>query len=373
MSRELREERGAAPRTGRRGAARRSHRAEPAGAGENGTGIAARRGRLRPTMRDVAARAGVSLKTVSRAVNGEGSIAATTVERVNAAIEELGFLRNDLARSLRSKDGSRMIGLVIEDLSNPFYSGIARGLEEAASGRGYMTVIASSEEDPARERDLVAALVARRVEGIVIVPAGKQHKYLQSELDAGLRVVFVDRPPGQLRADTLLLDNRGASCAAVETLVDEGHHCIALVSDATELYAVGERVRGYREALQKRGLAHNPALEYIGAHTAERAEQGAVELLARSPRPTAIFCTNNRTAIGALRAVVRARADVAVIGFDDFELADILPIRIRVLRHDPVDLGRQAGEALFARIDGATAPPRRSVVKPELVWRGVGG
>jgi LacI family transcriptional regulator len=327
-------------------------------------------GRSRPTMRDVAARAGVSLKTVSRVVNGEAAIAPATMQRVNEAIEELGFLRNDLARSLRSKGGSRMIGLVIEDLSNPFYSGIAKGLEEEATARGYMVVIASSEEDAARERDIIGALCSRRVEGIVLVPAGKQHKYLQSEMDSGLKVVFVDRPPGRIGADTLLLDNRGASRTAVETLVDEGHRKIALVSDAMETYAVGERVRGYREALTRRGLKPNPRLECIGAHTAERAENAAEELLSRA-HPTAIFCTNNRTAIGVVRAVVRARADVAIIGFDDFELADLLPIRIRVLRHDPTELGRQAGLTLFARIDGVTAPPARAVVTPELVWRGV--
>lgn len=328
-------------------------------------------GRARPTMRDVAERAGVSLKTVSRVVNRESAISTGTAERVNAAIEELGFVRNDLARSLRSSGGSRMIGLVIEDLANPFYSGIAKGLEEEATARGYLAVIASSEEDANRERELVDALCSRRVEGIVIVPAGRQHKYLQPEIDAGLRVVFVDRPPGGLRADTLLLDNRGASRGAVETLISEGHTSVAVVSDDVELHTLGERVRGYREALVKRGIEPDPALERLGVHTAEGAEQATADLLSHAPRPTAIFCTNNRTAIGAVRAVLRAGADIAIIGFDDFELADLLPIRIRVLRHDPVELGRQAGVTLFARIDGETNPPVKAVVKTELVWRGV--
>jgi LacI family transcriptional regulator len=308
---------------------------------------------------------------VSRVVNQEPSIAPATFDKVNEAIAELGYLRNDLARGLRSKVGSKMIGLVIEDLGNPVYSGMAKGLEEVATARGYMTVIASSEEDAARERELVTALCSRRVEGIVIVPAGRQHRYLQAEIAAGVKVVFVDRPPGGLRADTLLFDNRGASRRAVETLILEGHRRIGLVTDSVEVHALGERVRGYRDALLKHGLTPDPRLEVVGVHTAEEAQHAAEELVGRSPGATAVFCSNNRSAIGAVRAIVRARADIAVVGYDDFELADLLPIPIRVLRHDFVDLGRAAGAALFGRIDGAVTPPARTVVRPELVWRGL--
>lgn len=321
-------------------------------------------------MRDVAERAGVSLKTVSRVVNGEPAISAATAERVNIAIDELGYMRNDLARSLRSKGASRMVGLVIEDLSNPFYSGIAKGVEEEAAARGYMVITGSSEEDPARERELVGALASRRVEGIVLVPAGREHRYLLPDIEAGLQFVFVDRPPGRIQADSILFDNRGASRGATRTLIEEGHRKIGLVSDSLGLYAVGERVRGYREALDKNGLVPNPELECVDIHTVEQAEVAAATLIARQ-RPTAIFCTNNRAAIGVVRAVVRAKAKIAIIGFDDFELADLLPIRIRVLRHDPVEVGRQAVRRLFVRIDGTDDPPMRSVVKPELVWRGI--
>jgi LacI family transcriptional regulator len=163
-------------------------------------------------MRDVASSAGVSLKTVSRVVNRESGVQAGTAARVEAAIAELGFARNDIARSLRHGRAGA-IGLVIEDVANPFYSAIARTVEDVAHARGHMLIIGSCEEDPERERQLVLRLLRRSVDALVIVPAGADHRYLLPELQAGTPVVFVDRPPGGIEADTVMLDNRGGARA----------------------------------------------------------------------------------------------------------------------------------------------------------------
>src|ERR687895_732453 len=201
----------------------------------------------RPTMRDVASLAGVSLKTVSRVINDEPGVAVATAARVGDAIQELGFERNDLARSLRQGRTSSTLGLVIEDVSNPFYSSIAQAVEAAARERGYLLITASCEEDPDRERELVQALLRRRVDALLLVPASRDHEYLARA--GGTPVVFLDRPPVGLDADCVLLDNFGGARRAVEHLIAHGHERIAMVGDTAELFTAAERLAGYREAL----------------------------------------------------------------------------------------------------------------------------
>src|SRR4051812_5123476 len=169
----------------------------------------------RPTMRHVADKAGVSLKTVSRVINDEPGVAPDTADRVNAAIALLGFRRNDLARSLKKGTTSSTLGLVIEDVANPFYSGIAQAVADAATRRGFMLIIGSCEEDPERERELILALLRRRVAALLLAPAATDQKWLEQELKPATPVVFVDRPPNGLAADTVLIDNAGGARAAV--------------------------------------------------------------------------------------------------------------------------------------------------------------
>src|SRR3954465_4578996 len=163
-------------------------------------------------MRDVAHTAGVSLKTVSRVINAEAGVAPATAARVAEAIDALGFERNDLARTLRQGGSSAPLGLVIEDVANPFYATIAQAVEAAARDRGFLLITASAREDAERERELVSALLRRRVDALLIVPAGPDHRYLASSS----RAVFLDRPPLGIEADTVLLDDHGGARSAVE-------------------------------------------------------------------------------------------------------------------------------------------------------------
>ena len=180
-------------------------------------------------MKDVAQAAGVSLKTVSRVVNGEPGVGAETARRVTESISWLGFRRNDLARSLRRS--SATLGLIIDDLANPFYSAIARSVEDMARRQGYVVITASSEESAERERELVATLLSRQVEGLLLVPAAREHDYLRRELSLGTEVVFLDRPPGGIDADVVLIDNAGGARAGVEHLLAQGHRRIGLLGD----------------------------------------------------------------------------------------------------------------------------------------------
>ena len=315
---------------------------------------------VRPTMRDVASTAGVSLKTVSRVVNREPGVRADTAARVEAAIADLGFARNDVARSLRhGRTGA--IGLVIEDVANPFYSAIARTVEDVAHARGHILITGSCEEDPEREQ-------------LLVVPAGSDHRYLELELRAGKPIVFLDRPPGAIAADTVLLDNVGGARAGVAHLVAHGHERIAFVGDPPSLHTAGERLAGYRRALAEADFAERTELLRAGTHDATGAEQAVRDLL-RLPlgrRPTALFCANNRNTVGALRAARDHPKPLALVGFDDFELADMLPTPVTVVRHAPEDMGRIAVELAYARLDGDGGPPQHRTMPCELVARGSG-
>jgi LacI family transcriptional regulator len=330
-------------------------------------------------MRDVAHTAGVSLKTVSRVINAEAGVTPVTAAKVTEAIDALRFERNDLARSLRQGRSSSTLGLVIEDLANPFYSAVAQAVEAVARDRGFLLITASAREDAERERELIGALLRRRVDALLIVPAGPDHRSMTSATPT----VFLDRPPQGIEADTVLFDNLGGARRAVEHLIAHGHTRIACVADTAELYTVRERLAGYREALSAAGLEQDPALIASGNHDGPAAHV-AVEHLLGLPdkrRPTAIFAANNRNTVGALhalaergaQAVARPLAEtgpVALVGFDDFELADLLGTT--VVRADPWRLGEQAAVLAFARLDGDDRPPLEITVPTELIVRGSG-
>jgi LacI family transcriptional regulator, galactose operon repressor len=328
--------------------------------------------RPRPTMRDVAQRAGVSLKTVSRVINAEAGVAADTAARVGTAIAELGFQRNDLARSLRQGNSSSTIGLVIEDIGNPFYSAIAQAVEAAAREHDCLLITSSCEEDPERERELVRTLMRRRVDALLIVPASRDHAYLPRELGGRTPIVFLDRPPEGVEADCVLLDNLGGAGTAVAHLIAGGHRRIAYVADPDTLYTAAERLAGYRAAMAAAGVPVDPELVRLGSHDAAQAEAVVRELLAlpADRRPTALFCGNNRHTVGALHALRGLDDEIALVGFDDFELADLLGTT--VVRHDSQDLGVHAAALAFGRLDGDDGPPRRVTVETRLVQRGSG-
>ncbi len=325
-------------------------------------------------MRDVAERAQVSLKTVSRVINGEPGVAPATAARVTQSIAELGFRRNDLARSLRQGSTSATLGLVIEDVANPFYSAVAQAVENAARERGYLLITGSCEEDPQRERELIQALMGRRVDALLLVPAGRErdHGWLEREVLETTPVVFLDRPARGIEADAVLLDNAGGARAAVEHLLAGGHRRIAYVGDVPELFTASERLAGYHAALAAAGVEPDPRL------VIQAAPDGApslVQSLLEFPpgaAPTAIFTGNNRHTLGAVRALRGREHEIALVGFDDFELAELLAMPTTVVKHDSFRMGTEAAALAFARLDGSTAPSQRLVLGTELIARGSG-
>jgi LacI family transcriptional regulator len=320
-------------------------------------------------MTDVAEKAGVSLKTVSRVVNAEPGVAPETAERVRAAIEQLGFRRNYVARALRRGQRFRMLGLVIEDVANPFYSAIARGVEEVTREHGQLLLTGSSDEDPVRERELAQLFCERRVDGLLVVPAGDDHRYLLPELRVGMHVVFIDRPPGNIEADAVLLDNVGGARAAAEHLLRRGHERIAIVVDDMAILTQRERWLGFCDELARAGKPVDDALVRVGVHDVEVAQRVVGDLLTLPHPPTAIFAGNNRVSIGALRALAATGAGVEVVGFDEVELAGLLARPLSTISYDPADLGRFAARLLHRRLEGDESPPQRVIVPTQLVAR----
>lgn len=326
-------------------------------------------------MEDVAALAGVSLKTVSRVVNHEPGVSSALAERVRVASEKLEFRPNRTASSLRRRDGrTGSVGLLLEDLANPYSAAIVRAVEDAARPRGVTVLAGSLDEDPDREHALVREFVARRVDGMIIAPAADDHSYLLSERRSGVAMVFVDRPPRFLEADTVLVSNRSGVEVGVRHLIEHDHRRIAYVGGPGNIATMAERRQGYLDALRQAGLAQHDSLLVTSVLSLTSAEDAVLGLLRLASPPTAIFAAQNFLTVGAIRALRRTGHlhDVAVVGFDDFLLADLLDPPVTVVAQDPGAIGAIAAKRLFHRIDGDTSPAATEILDPQLIVRGSG-
>jgi LacI family transcriptional regulator len=324
----------------------------------------------RVTLRDVALEAGVSIKTVSRVVNGEPTVNAAMAGRVAGVVERLGYRPNELARSLKGRR-SRTIGLVIDDVSNPFMAVCAQAIEGVAAEHGHALILCDSHADLQTEDAYVGLLTQRQVDGLLLVPARGRNAHLKTEQQAGLPVVAFDRPAEGVRTDSVLVENRVGAREATEHLIGHGHERVAFVGDVRHYYTARKRLEGYEEALE---AADQEPLYSLDAHSIEQGEEAVKGFLGSPDPPTALFAANILTALGALRAIedlgLRVPEDVAVIGFDDFELAHVLRPRFTLVCQPAAELGRRAAEMLFDRLEGRGPPePRRLVLPTELVVR----
>jgi LacI family transcriptional regulator len=326
-------------------------------------------------MRDVAALAGVSLKTVSRVVNGEPGVSATLTDKVRRAALQLDFQLNLGARSLRRADGrTATIGLILENVANPYSSALHRAVENVARQHGVAVLAGSLDEDPERERELVAAFTSRRVDGLILMPTGLDHGYLVPERRAGTALVFVDRAPGLLDADVVLADNRAGAATGVSHLIAQGHRRIGFLGDMASITTAQERQAGYVEAMRLARLPFSTQHAASLTSTVEDAEAATAAMLAEPEPPTALFTAQNLVTIGALKALRRLgrHHDVALVGFDDFLLADVLDPAVTVVAQDPQMIGQLAAELLFRRTEGDGSPFRTVIVPTRLIARGSG-
>ena len=316
------------------------------------------------------------LSTVSRVVNGGAGVREDLVVRVREAVELLGYRHNLTASTLRRADGqSASIGLIFEDVSNPFFGAVHRGVEDVARARGVLTLVGSSDEEPdarARARRGVRRARDRRADRRQrgrrqLVPAARAG----GRRGAGLR-----RPAAALprRRRGGLPTTPAARARAVEHLLAAGHRRIGFLGDRPDVFTAAERLRGYRETLAQHGLAEDLELVRHPQFRGVDAYETTTELLRGNDPPTALFASQNLISIGAVRALhdLGLQHEVAMVSFDDIPLADAVDPGLTVVAQDPLALGRAAAELLFERLDGFDGPSRAVVLPTELIERGSG-
>lgn len=327
------------------------------------------------TMREVASLAKVGIATVSRVVNGKPGVAPDLVERVTRAAQMLGYRHDFTASSLRRADRrTGTVGLILEDAANPFSSALHRSVEDAAAERGVLVLASSSDGDPDRERGILQTFAARRVDGLIVVPTGQANDELAAARRRKVPVVCLDRPVEFDRVDTVTVDNRTGARTAVRVLHAAGHRRIAFLGDLRTIWTARERHDGFVEALAQVGCPLDDSLVRRDLRSATAAEQAALELLALPEPPTAIFSAQNLITIGTRRALqhLGMHHRVALIGFDDVSLADLLEPGISVIAQDPAALGREGARLFFERLDGEQGPARHSVIPAHYLARGSG-
>jgi len=326
--------------------------------------------RPRPTLLQVAKLAGVSLKTASRVLNDEPYVSVGTAAKVRTAADQLGFRLNGIARELRAGARSSAVGLIISDVANPFYARITRGAERQLRAMGLQLITASSDEDPAVERQLTAEMLERRVSGLLLTTCVDDHGYLEAERRLGIPVAFLDRPPSGIVADTVALDNEVGARHAAEHLIAHGHRRIGLVGDLSRLSTHRERIAGFEAAMAAAGIADWQRYVRVDSHDSEAAERAVRDLLSMELPPTALFTTNNRITVGALRAMQQLAEPPALVGFDDFDLADLLGVT--VIAHSPEQLGEIGAALVLSRLDGGHGAAHQQRLPTTLIARGSG-
>ncbi|SIO04105.1 LacI family DNA-binding transcriptional regulator [Agromyces cerinus] len=331
--------------------------------------------RSRPTMRHVAALAGVGVKTVSRVINGEPNVSAATIAKVEAAARTLDYQPDLHAGNLRRADGrTRTLGLLVGSVDNPFSGAVHRAVEDAALARGVSVFASSLDDDPAREQEAVSAFLRRRVDGLILTTITESQAYLAPELRRGTPVVFVDREPAGITSDAVVSDNADGAALATRHLLEHGHRRIAYLGDRHGIQTARERHRGYLDELGRAGVSTRDQHVVEGLHDEATSQAATLALFDAPSPPTAIFSSQNLVTIGVIRALreLGRQHDTALVGFDDVPLGDLLDPGVTVVAQNPQQIGRTAAERIFARLDGDTAPAARSIVPTRLIVRGSG-
>jgi DNA-binding LacI/PurR family transcriptional regulator len=329
-------------------------------------------GRQRPTIYDVARLAGVSTATVSRALNGTGQIAPATRATIEAAVEQLGYRPNTIARSLVTKS-TQTIALLLPDITNPFYAALVSGIQQTALAQGWTMLLCTTESDAEREELYLRVLRAKQVDGALVdglvLPPDRIARFVED----GFPIVCLDRDIDSRSIPLVQVDNRLGGRIATRHLVDLGHTLIAHVTGAGELGISDERLAGYRDAITEAGLPVDFQLVEEGRFTDDGGHDAARRLLERQPDLTAIFAANDLSALGVMNAVAEAGRrvpdDVSVVGFDDLHLSAYTSPPLTTIRQPAVEIATLATEILIGLTRGQQAERMRHLLEPELVVR----
>ena len=324
-----------------------------------------------PTIQDVARKAGVAPMTVSRVINQSGYASADVRARVLAAVEELGYMPNTLARSLRIRR-ILTLALILTDITNPFFTTLARGVEDAASKAGYTVLFGNTDESEEKEMHYLETILQKQVDGILLVPAGGSALSVELIRHHKTPLVLLDRYVAGEAVDVVRCDSEDGAYRLTRLLLDLGHRQIDLLNGPVSVSTAVERAAGFCRAMRESGVAV-PEVHY-GAFTQDSGYAMSVQALSKQPRPTALIAANNFLAIGALKAIRDASLEVpdevAMVAFDDLPAAMVVDPFLTAAVQPAYEMGRRAAELLLARLEGTEAGPAQEILMPvELVVR----
>ena len=320
------------------------------------------------TIYDVARRSGVSPATVSRVLSGRRNVDPELSEKVRAAVAELSYRPNGVARNLR-KSSTNLWAVVISDIENPFFTSLVRGLEDVAQTEGYHVVLCNSDEDPAKEAAYASAVLTDQMAGVVISPTSTADG-VHLLADAKIPLVMIDRRVEGIEADTVLVDNEHGAFEGVKHLIDGGYSRIACITGPRKVSTAMDRLAGYRSALRSNGIRYDKDLVRY-ADFREAGGYAAMESLLELPDPPeALFAANNLMTVGALECLARkglhAPDDIAIVGFDDIPWADLVVPSLTTVAQPTYELGRTAGLLLKDRTASPGRPPTTVTLPTKL-------
>jgi DNA-binding LacI/PurR family transcriptional regulator len=325
-------------------------------------------------MRQIAKRAGVSIGTVSHVINGTAGVRDNLRQRVLEAIRSLNYQPSQLGRGLR-RSRTSMVGMIIPDVTNPFFPAVVRGAEDIAYGRSYRVVLCNTDNDPGKEIAYLNELESYRPAGLLLIPAAESRisGALKKLVASGAPVVCIDRQPPGWHGDLVMVANEEGTYNATRHLLRMGHRNLAVITGPHHLSNAVERLKGFLRATEEAGIAVEP--EYIQQARFDRHSgyQGAMRLLRMLPRPTAILACNDMMALGTLQAVresnLQCPEDVSIVGFDNLEFTEFTAPALTTVHQPGYQLGATAARQLLERIDGSTSKPRKTFLQTELKTR----
>jgi len=326
------------------------------------------------TLKDVAAAAKVSRATAARALNSYGYVGDETAARVVEVADSLGYRANRVAQALR-RGQLPLVGYVPADIQNPFFARIAHDLEVELRKQGHNLLIASSEEDVATEKELLGSLRALSVRGYILAPtSATDNQHVVDLSHEGTPIVLIDRVAKNVRCDSVVVDNKGGACEAVDYLIANGHRCIGLLRDESRIFTAQERLAGYQKSLTVHGIGIDEALVSVSRSTVEHAIEATIRLFSGRNRPTALFTVDSLMTQGALLALrsmgLSIPQDVSLVGFDDFNLATFTDPQITVVAQPIAEIGPLAAQLLLERLAGKKMAPRHKRFPTRLIVRG---
>ncbi|MGG3562419.1 LacI family DNA-binding transcriptional regulator [Neobacillus rhizosphaerae] len=327
----------------------------------------------KPTIEDVAKLAKVSIATVSRVINNQGGVRKVTEDRIVNAINELGYIRSAVARSMKRKE-THTIGIIVPDIKNPFFPLVVSGIEQKARELGYYTILSSTNESPIVEEEIVKIFIERGVDGVIITTANETGDHIKLLQDQGIPIVAVDRAIKKFDVDTVLVDNVNGSYQAVQHLILQGHKRIAIICGPQQTTPGLERFLGYKKALEDYNIPFDESLVIQGDFMEGSGYSGAHELYDSENRPTAIFSSNNLMTIGCIKGLIdldwKLGDEVSFIGFDDVEIATFIKPRLSVVSRPMMTIGEIAVQLLYERMNmKGELPKREYLLSPELKIR----